>query len=123
MIGNIGLFMAGSVLVTFSDIQNGLESEIIDKYATELNWNNNIFCFLIYVYDIGHLGFYSPIYLALDMGAIQNILTKYSLYNLTKEIAYIPLFFSLEQNEKQLPRTGLSPENHRVPFRSHLCLF
>ena len=33
MVGNIGLIMAGTVLVTFSNIPFGIEGEILDKYT------------------------------------------------------------------------------------------
>lgn len=61
------------------------------------------FVFVIYANDIGHLGAFSPIYLAVVIGAIQNILsksTKYSLFDSTKEMTYIPLSLELRTKGK-----------------------
>jgi ATP:ADP antiporter, AAA family len=61
------------------------------------------FVFVIYANDIGVLGGFSPIYLAVVIGAIQNILsksTKYSLFDSTKEMTYIPLTLELRTKGK-----------------------
>jgi ATP/ADP translocase len=61
------------------------------------------FVFVIYANDIGYLGGFSPIYLAVVIGAIQNILsksTKYSLFDSTKEMTYIPLSLELRTKGK-----------------------
>ncbi len=61
------------------------------------------FIFVIYSNDIGYLGAFSPIYLAVVIGAVQNILsksTKYSLFDSTKEMAYIPLSLELRTKGK-----------------------
>jgi len=152
MVGNVGLIMAGTVLVTFSDISI-LDDEILDNQASEQysavlepimitiivsGWmgvscvivaliGSNVlrkfswraaalttpciisctgiifFVFVIYANDIGVLGGFSPIYLAVVIGAIQNILsksTKYSLFDSTKEMTYIPLTLELRTKGK-----------------------
>ena len=61
------------------------------------------FVFVIHANDIGFLGGFSPIYLAVVIGAIQNILsksTKYSLFDSTKEMTYIPLSLELRTKGK-----------------------
>jgi ATP/ADP translocase len=61
------------------------------------------FVFVIYANDIGMIGSYSPIYLAVIIGAIQNILsksTKYTLFDSTKEMTYIPLSLELRTKGK-----------------------
>ena len=61
------------------------------------------FVFVIYANDIGFLGVFSPIYLAVVIGAIQNILsksTKYSVFDSTKEMSYIPLSLELRTKGK-----------------------
>ena len=61
------------------------------------------FVFVIYANDIGMIGSYSAIYLAVIIGAIQNILsksTKYTLFDSTKEMTYIPLSLELRTKGK-----------------------
>ncbi len=61
------------------------------------------FVFVIYANDIGFLGGFDPIYLAVIIGAVQNILsksTKYSLFDSTKEMTYIPLSLELRTKGK-----------------------
>jgi len=62
------------------------------------------FIFVIFANDIDFLGdWFNPIYFAVIIGAIQNILsksTKYSLFDSTKEMAYIPLSLELRTKGK-----------------------
>jgi len=62
------------------------------------------FIFVIYANDINFLGsWFNPIYFAVIIGAIQNILsksTKYSLFDSTKEMTYIPLSLELKTKGK-----------------------
>jgi ATP/ADP translocase len=62
------------------------------------------FLFIIFAHDIHLIGHnFNPIYIAVIAGASQNILsksTKYSLFDVTKEIAYIPLSLELRTKGK-----------------------
>jgi len=62
------------------------------------------FGFVIFANDINFLGdWFHPIYFAVLIGAVQNILsksTKYSLFDSTKEMAYIPLPLELRTKGK-----------------------
>lgn len=62
------------------------------------------FIFVIYANDLNFFGDQvNPIYLAVLIGAIQNILsksTKYSLFDSTKEMTYIPLSLELKSKGK-----------------------
>jgi ATP:ADP antiporter, AAA family len=62
------------------------------------------FTFVIFANDIDFLGdWFHPIYFAVIIGAVQNILsksTKYSLFDSTKEMAYIPLSLELRTKGK-----------------------
>lgn len=62
------------------------------------------FIFVIWENDIAFLGVnFDPIYFAVIIGAMQNILsksTKYSLFDSTKEMAYIPLSLELRTKGK-----------------------
>jgi len=62
------------------------------------------FGFVIFANDIDFLGdWFHPIYFAVIIGAVQNILsksTKYSLFDSTKEMAYIPLSLELRTKGK-----------------------
>ncbi len=62
------------------------------------------FSFIIFADYFASLGFeFNPIYFAVIIGAMQNILsksTKYSLFDSTKEIAYIPLSLELKTKGK-----------------------
>jgi len=62
------------------------------------------FAFVIFAKDINFLGdWFHPIYFAVIIGAVQNILsksTKYSLFDSTKEMAYIPLSLELRTKGK-----------------------
>ena len=64
----------------------------------------NLIIFVIFANDIDFLGdWFNPIYFAVIIGAIQNILsksTKYSLFDSTKEMAYIPLSLELRTKGK-----------------------
>ena len=63
--------------------------------------------FFIFVIFAGHMDFFgkdfNPIYFAVVIGAVQNILsksTKYSLFDSTKEMSYIPLSLELKTKGK-----------------------
>ncbi len=62
------------------------------------------FTFVIFANDIDFLGdWFNPIYFAVIIGAVQNILsksTKYSLFDSTKEMSYIPLSLELRTKGK-----------------------
>ena len=62
------------------------------------------FGFVIFANDASYFGQYlDPLYLAVMIGAVQNILsksTKYSLFDSTKEMAYIPLSLELRTKGK-----------------------
>jgi len=62
------------------------------------------FCFIIFAKDIvSFLPEFNPIYFAVIIGAAQNILsksTKYSLFDSTKEMAYMPLSIELKTKGK-----------------------
>ncbi len=62
------------------------------------------FAFVIFSDDIDFSGgMFSPLYFAVLIGAVQNILsksTKYSLFDSTKEMAYIPLSLELRTKGK-----------------------
>ena len=61
------------------------------------------FIFVANANDIGAVSTFNPIYLAVIIGAIQNILsksTKYSLFDSTKEMTYIPLSLELRTKGK-----------------------
>jgi AAA family ATP:ADP antiporter len=62
------------------------------------------FIFVIFANDLNFLNdMFNPIYFAVLVGAVQNILsksTKYSLFDSTKEMAYIPLSLELKTKGK-----------------------
>ncbi|MGI4776151.1 MAG: Npt1/Npt2 family nucleotide transporter [Janthinobacterium lividum] len=61
------------------------------------------FTFMIFAKKFELLGGLNPLYIAVFIGALQNILsksTKYSLFDSTKEIAYIPLPLELKTKGK-----------------------
>ncbi|MFK7973644.1 MAG: Npt1/Npt2 family nucleotide transporter [Rickettsiaceae bacterium] len=61
------------------------------------------FVFVIFDQYINFGSSFNPLYIAVLIGAIQNILsksTKYSLFDSTKEMAYIPLSFELKTKGK-----------------------
>ena len=62
------------------------------------------FVFVIFAQDLTFgMSYFNPIYAAVIIGAIQNILsksTKYSLFDSTKEMAYIPLSLELRTKGK-----------------------
>ena len=62
------------------------------------------FVFVIFANDINVSGdWFNPLYFAVIIGAVQNILsksTKYSLFDSTKEMAYIPLSLELRTKGK-----------------------
>ena len=99
-ISSVGFMVIGSnILRKFS----WLSSALITPYM--LTCTGLIFFgFVIFANDINYFGEgFNPIYFAVIIGAVQNILsksTKYSLFDSTKEMAYIPLSLELRTKGK-----------------------
>lgn len=90
--------IGGNILRKFS----WLAAALITPYMISVT-GIIFFVFVIYADDINIFGGFNPIYFAVLIGAVQNILsksTKYSLFDLTKEMTYIPLSLELRTKGK-----------------------
>ncbi len=95
----IFMLIGSNVLRKFS----WLTSALITPYMLAFT-GAVFFSFIIFADNVTFLGDnFNPIYFAVIIGAIQNILsksTKYSLFDSTKEMAYIPLSLELRTKGK-----------------------
>lgn len=93
------MIIGSNILRNFSWLKSALLTPIMMAITGIL-----FFAFVIFGKKLGILEYgFDPIYLAVFIGSIQNILskaTKYSLFDSTKEMAYIPLSKELKTKGK-----------------------
>ncbi|MCC8417181.1 MAG: NTP/NDP exchange transporter [Rickettsia endosymbiont of Bryobia graminum] len=107
--GRFNIWM-GISCVTFALVASNVIRKftwLISALSTPLMFSITGLTFFIFVIFSDKLNFdledFNPIYIAVIIGAIQNILsksTKYSLFDSTKEMAYIPLSLELRTKGK-----------------------
>lgn len=90
--------IASNVLRTMSWLVSALLTPIMLSITGII-----FFIFVIMINQVNFDGIFNPLYAAVLVGAVQNILsksTKYSLFDATKEMAYIPLSLELRTKGK-----------------------